>query len=129
MSDLVNHPKHYGGADNVYEAIKVIEDWHLGFNLGNAVKYISRAGRKDSYLQDIKKAAWYLQREIQNIEALKANRSCMDASDVAEEFLKTKHQLFNLPPELPITWTPPSTTSTHVDSFPPIGKFNTNDEL
>ena len=42
----VDHPSHYGGADNPYEAIKVIEAWQLGFCLGNTVKYISRAGKK-----------------------------------------------------------------------------------
>jgi hypothetical protein len=68
MSDAVNHPAHYGGADNPYEAIKVIEAWGLGFNLGNAVKYISRAGKKDAALVDLKKARWYLDREISNLE-------------------------------------------------------------
>jgi hypothetical protein len=61
----VNHPVHYGGADSTYEAIKVIEAWELGFNLGNVVKYISRAGKKGSKLEDLKKAQWYLNREIQ----------------------------------------------------------------
>ena len=51
-----------------YEAIEVIEDWGLGFNLGNTVKYISRAGHKDNILQDLKKALWYLDREIKRIE-------------------------------------------------------------
>ena len=66
----VNHPSHYGGEDNIYEAIKVIEAWDLGFCLGNAIKYISRAGKKDnnSYLQDLKKAKWYLEREITKFE-------------------------------------------------------------
>lgn len=41
MKELVNHPEHYGGAENPYEAIKVIEAWKLGFHLGNAVKYIN----------------------------------------------------------------------------------------
>lgn len=68
MSEAVNHPAHYGGADNPYEAIKVIEAWELGFNLGNTVKYISRAGKKDALLQDLRKARWYLDREIQNRE-------------------------------------------------------------
>lgn len=68
MTEAVNHPAHYGGADNPYEAIKVIEAWHLGFCLGNAVKYISRAGKKGDALEDLKKAAWYLQREIDNRE-------------------------------------------------------------
>ena len=44
-NEQVNHPKHYGGADNTYEAIKVIEAWELGFCLGNTIKYISRAGK------------------------------------------------------------------------------------
>jgi hypothetical protein len=68
--EAVNHPAHYGGADNPYEAIKVIEAWGLGFCLGNTVKYISRAGRKAAAptLQDLKKARWYLDREISNLE-------------------------------------------------------------
>ena len=69
MSDQVNHPDHYGGAENPYEAIKVIEAWGLGFSLGNAVKYISRAGRKDPgrLVEDLKKARWYLDREISRL--------------------------------------------------------------
>lgn len=63
----VDHPAHYGGADNTYEAIKVIEAWELGFNLGNVVKYISRAGKKGSKLEDLKKAQWYLSREIEKL--------------------------------------------------------------
>lgn len=66
--EAVNHPPHYGGADNPYEAIKVIEAWELGFCLGNAVKYIARAGKKDDLLQDLKKARWYLDRQIQTTE-------------------------------------------------------------
>lgn len=62
--EAVNHPKHYGGEDNPYEAIKVIEAWDLGFCLGNTVKYISRCGKKDDELQELEKALWYLQREI-----------------------------------------------------------------
>lgn len=73
MSEAVDHPAHYGGAENVYEAIKVIEAWQLGFCLGNTVKYISRAGKKGDRLEDLKKAAWYLAREIQNLERSKAD--------------------------------------------------------
>ena len=64
--EAVNHPDHYGGEGNVYEAIKVIEAWDLDFCLGNTVKYISRAGKKDKTkeLEDLKKALWYLQRRI-----------------------------------------------------------------
>ncbi len=68
MPDMVNHPAHYGGEENHYEAIKVIEAWQLSFCLGNTVKYISRAGKKGAKLEDLKKAAWYLAREIQQLE-------------------------------------------------------------
>lgn len=70
IGEQVDHPQHYGGADNVYEAIKVIRAWSLGFSLGNAVKYIARAGKKDpaKYLEDLKKARWYLDEEIRILE-------------------------------------------------------------
>ena len=68
MKDNINHPEHYGGEHNTYEAIKVIEAWDLSFCLGNTVKYISRGGKKKDKVEDFKKAAWYLQREIENIE-------------------------------------------------------------
>ena len=63
-------PKHYGGAENLYEAIKVIRAWNLNFELGNVLKYISRAGKKEgnSTLQDLKKAKWYLDSEIEKLE-------------------------------------------------------------
>lgn len=64
----IDHPAHYGGADNLYEAIKVIEAWRLGFNLGNTVKYICRADKKGNLLQDLEKARWYLDREIQRLQ-------------------------------------------------------------
>lgn len=65
--ETVDHPAHYGGADNPYEAIKVIEAWDLGFCLGNTVKYISRAGKKGDHLEDLRKARWYLDREISKL--------------------------------------------------------------
>ena len=64
--EMVNHPSHYNMGK--YEAIDVIEDWGLNFNLGNAVKYISRAGHKDDIVQDLKKSLWYIDREIQRLE-------------------------------------------------------------
>lgn len=64
----VSHPDHYGGAESAYEAIKVIEAWQLGFHLGNVVKYIARAGKKGAALEDLKKAAWYLNRYIEAVE-------------------------------------------------------------
>jgi hypothetical protein len=68
--EMVNHPNHYGGEDNIYEAIKVIDAWELGFSLGNTVKYISRAGKKnsDKELEDLKKTKWYLDHHIKNLE-------------------------------------------------------------
>lgn len=67
MKENVSHPKHYGGKENPYEAIKVIEAWGLEFCLGNTLKYISRAGKKDPQkeLEDLEKALWYLQRRVQ----------------------------------------------------------------
>ena len=69
MAEAVNHPAHYqaGGL----EAIDVIEAFGLGFSLGNAAKYILRAGRKGDAVEDLKKARWYLDREIANREASK----------------------------------------------------------
>ena len=68
--EMVNHPNHYGGENNLYEAIKVIDAWNLGFSLGNTVKYISRAGKKDpnKELEDLKKAKWYLEHHINQLE-------------------------------------------------------------
>jgi hypothetical protein len=68
--EMVNHPNHYGGESNPYEAIKVIDAWDLDFCLGNTVKYISRAGKKhpDKELEDLKKALWYLQHKIDTLE-------------------------------------------------------------
>ena len=71
--EAVNHPQHYGGENNQYEAIKVIEAWELDFCLGNTVKYISRAGKKDNIVQDLKKAKWYLERKITQLETSDSN--------------------------------------------------------
>ena len=67
----VNHPNHYGGTDNVYEAIKVIDAWGLGFSLGNSVKYISRAGKKDpnKEIEDLNKAIWYIEHHIETLKS------------------------------------------------------------
>ena len=65
--DAVNRPQHYAGTK--IEVIDFIEDKELGFHLGNAVKYIARAGRKDpsKTVEDLKKAQWYLNRHIDNL--------------------------------------------------------------
>lgn len=75
--ELINHPEHYGGGDSVYEAIKVIEAWDLGFHLGNTIKYISRAGKKqpDKTIEDLQKAKWYLDRHIKNLSDIREKDS------------------------------------------------------
>lgn len=65
---LINHPSHYKSGDGSIEVINIIEAFSLNFPLGNAVKYILRAGKKDCEIQDLKKAVWYLNRHIQNLE-------------------------------------------------------------
>jgi nicotinamide riboside kinase len=77
-TEAVNHPAHYGGEDNAYEAIKVIEAWELDFLLGNTVKYIARAGKKDSEVQDLKKAKFYLERRIAKLEVIGKNKEKMN---------------------------------------------------
>ncbi len=66
MTDRINHPPHY--CHGVIEPIDVIEDWKLGFHLGNVVKYIARAGHKADYIDDLRKAEWYLRRQIELCE-------------------------------------------------------------
>jgi len=70
MAETVNHPSYYGGENNPYEAIKVIEAWGLDFSLGNAVKYISRAGYKnpETEIEDLEKAVWYLNHYIETLK-------------------------------------------------------------
>lgn len=67
LGETVNHPDHYAKGRK-FEPIDVIEDWELGFCLGNAVKYISRAGRKEDTVNDLEKAKWYLEREIKKLK-------------------------------------------------------------
>lgn len=61
--DLVNHPPHYGSHPSGIECIQITE--HMGFCLGNAVKYIWRADEKGNAIEDLRKASWYLNREIE----------------------------------------------------------------
>lgn len=69
--EKVSHPAHYGGQDDPYEPIKIIEAKDLGFNTGNALKYLLRAGRKPGtpYVEDLRKAVFYLNREIGRSES------------------------------------------------------------
>lgn len=68
MNDNINHPSHY--TDGKIEVIEYIEDKQFTYHLGNAIKYISRAGKKDKSkeIEDLKKAVWYINRHISNLE-------------------------------------------------------------
>jgi hypothetical protein len=66
VMDPVNHPQHYTFSQ--IEVIDAIEAWKLGYHLGNVIKYVARAQHKGKYLEDLKKAQWYLQREIERVE-------------------------------------------------------------
>lgn len=61
-NDPVNHPKHYTSHPSGVECIAITE--HMGFNIGNAIKYLWRADEKGNAMEDLQKAAWYIQREI-----------------------------------------------------------------
>ena len=84
-NDNVNHPSHY--TDGKIEVIDFIEDKCLNFHRGNAVKYIARAGKKnpEKEIEDLKKAAWYINREIERLE----NEQC---EEVLKYFKEEKHK-------------------------------------
>jgi hypothetical protein len=67
MTDMVNHPPHYTKHPSGVECIEIVQ--HMGFNLGNAIKYIWRADEKGAPIQDIEKAIWYLQQEVRRRNA------------------------------------------------------------
>lgn len=70
VKDNVNHPSHY--TDGKIEVIDFIEDKKLNYHRGNAIKYIARAGKKhkNKEVEDLRKAIWYLEREIQRIQGI-----------------------------------------------------------
>jgi hypothetical protein len=86
-----DHPSHYGGKDNPHEAIKCITAHDLGFALGNAVKYIFRAGHKVNHtlgqgadhakLEDLQKARWYIEHEIQELEKAAHGEAMQEAPE------------------------------------------------
>lgn len=85
MSDPVNHPRHYNSHPSGVEAITITE--HYNFNIGNTLKYCWRSGLKDgqSDVQDLKKARWYLDREIQRLE-----KEAMEAEVISATFPSTE---------------------------------------
>lgn len=64
--DSVNNPKHYNVGD--IEVIDFIDSWDLNFNLGNVIKYVARCNYKDSKIEDLQKAIFYIEREIKGGE-------------------------------------------------------------
>lgn len=88
--EKVDHPQHYGGKDNPHETIKCIEAWGLGYALGNATKYISRAGKKDplTEVEDLRKAMWYLEHHLSGKE--------VELQDTVERFISQDQDLFQL---------------------------------
>ena len=73
MVDIINHPAHYTQHPSGIECIQITE--HMGFNLGNVVKYVWRADLKhEDTLEDLKKAAWYLRREIAKRELVQQRK-------------------------------------------------------
>lgn len=90
-ADMVNHPPHY--TDGKYEVIDFIEDKRLGYHLGNAIKYISRAGKKDPYelVNDLKKAIWYLNRAIGTKDTI-----CYYGKIQVEDYIEEKRLSENL---------------------------------
>lgn len=84
--EKINHPEHYKG--NKYEAIDIIDDYQLGFNLGNAVKYILRAGKKGDTAEDLKKAKWYIEHEICKLMNEKERKKEKEQVDEANVFLR-----------------------------------------
>lgn len=98
MADLINKPPHY--THGRVEPIDAIESWQLGFHLGNVVKYLARAAHKGAFLDDLRKARWYLDRAIANEEAklapvrvvaLKTAPQCIaDSFPDAAEFVGSK---------------------------------------
>ena len=64
-NDPVDHPSHYTSHPSGVECIQITE--HLNFCVGNAIKYLFRAGKKGDYIEDLKKAKWYIEREIARV--------------------------------------------------------------
>lgn len=89
--DPVNHPVHYGGENNLYEAIKVIQAWLgdqgvVAFDIGNALKYICRAGHKDpaKVSEDLTKAQWYLRHATTVLDQHAGRMEANDAENAGE---------------------------------------------
>ena len=98
--DNVNHPKHYTSHASGVECIQVTE--HMGFNLGNAMKYIWRCDEKWDSLEDLKKAVWYINREIERREKIDGTKKC--ESERSRKPQRYKHTPGNTAVELNYTY-------------------------
>ena len=85
MKEQVNHPSHYN--QGKYEIIEVIEDSDFDFHLGNTLKYLCRAGKKDSakLVEDLKKSLWYAERKLVEVKNPRDIKFILDASDIIED--------------------------------------------
>ena len=90
MEEQVNHPSHYVKG---IEPIEVIESWDLNFSLGNAIKYILRSPYKGKQIEDLEKARWYIDREINRLkdEMVKKNiEECVRKTSFSMKNLENK---------------------------------------
>lgn len=95
----VNHPSHYHSNSGI-EVIDAIEAWNLNFSRGNAIKYIARASYKDpdKEIEDLEKARWYIDREIQRLSTTKnatinisnVNYTCHDYANTIKDYVDKK---------------------------------------
>lgn len=114
--DPIDRPAHYA-AGRKYEPIDVISDWQLNYRLGNALKYISRAGRKDpaKTIEDLKKAAWYINREISELQ--QSSPYAVSYQDVLEDHAACQFPQENLDSLYEYDWDP---TLGPVEPYDPV---------
>jgi sugar (pentulose or hexulose) kinase len=93
MSDPVNHPKHYNAHPSGVEAIDIAE--HMNFCVGNAIKYLWRADLKNDAIEDLRKAVWYIEREIQRREKLAAVQYQPPNAPDVEQYTRQREAFFN----------------------------------
>ncbi len=114
---MIAHPPHYNAGK--IEVIEAIEDWKLTYHRGNAVKYIARAGKKDpaKECEDLQKAVWYLNREIEKLTAAKEGRDPIKPNDMNPQVMESiaKGQLVMLCPVCKCV--KPATTSAPISAI------------
>lgn len=129
MNDPVNHPSHYTSHPSGVECLTVVR--HMGFNLGNAVKYIWRAGLKSpDPVQDLEKAVFYLQDEIKRLRE-PAEKKAFETLRAMDDSLRVKGLTFTAPPpiEPPHNWgngvTKPLVPGGEQNDLPRVPRFDT----